>query len=325
MPFPPRCALPALLLALAGACASPGASKSALPMNPLPLLDRGILHDIPSASGIEAWGDTFLVIGDDSPWLFVLDTALHPIARHPLHDDTLQANIPKAVKTDLEAMTRVRTSDGERIFLFGSGSRSPQRDLLLILDPAAPATVERLDLGPFYRHLRTLAALPDHTLNIEGAAASGDRLWLLHRGTNLLFTLSVHALLDHLRHAAELPAVAIRGFRLPVRHGLHAGFTGATLHPDGKTLLFTAALEQTDNPYDDGRILGSFLGALDPSAETEEPLWCMPVVDPEGTILPVKAESLTLLPGRSGKHPELLLVTDSDGGPSEWIRVRLPH
>jgi len=29
------------------------------------------------------------------------------------------------------------------------------------------------------------------------------------------------------------------------------------------------------------------------------------------------------LPGTSGQDPELLLVTDSDGGPSEWIRLRL--
>src|SRR5688572_10775154 len=80
--------------------------------------------DYPSASSIEFVDRKLYLMGDDATYLLVLDTNLNILDSIPLlsHPET---RIPKETKPDLEASV-VNT---ENLFLFGSGSLSPYRNL----------------------------------------------------------------------------------------------------------------------------------------------------------------------------------------------------
>jgi hypothetical protein len=315
-----------LLLPLLAACAPRQTGPSSPPVNALKITDSGPLTGIPSASGLEAWNGRYWVIGDDSPWLFAMDSRGRLLEKWPLLSDTVPDIIPKALKPDLEAICLAILQDGPRLLIFGSGSRSPRRDLLLLVDPHRPDAPERFALSAFYVHLRTMAGLAEGELNLEGAVARGDTLWLLNRGRPLIFRCSLSDLFRHLQDQGALPETDVRSFELPALEGLPVTFTGATGHPDGHHLLFCAAVEDSPDAYDDGRVLGSFIGALDPLAATGSgPLWCLPVTDQEGQRLAVKVESLALLPVDPGAPGALLMVTDSDGGPSLWLRAQMPE
>ena len=62
---------------------------------------------------------------------------------------------------------------------------------------------------------------------------------------------------------APFPIPKIKQYALPTINGIEAGFTGATAFKNESKIIFTAAVENTDNPYDDGEILGSFIRLID--------------------------------------------------------------
>ena len=110
---------------------------------------------------------------------------------------------------------------------------------------------------------------------------------------------------------------------LPSLSGRTAGFSGATLLPDTESFLFTASVECSDDPIDDGEILGSFLGILDATSSGYEVRWCEPLRDADGAVLPIKVESVTVLRREARGLCHLLMVTDSDDGDSEILEASL--
>ena len=86
-------------------------------------------------------------------------------------------------------------------------------------------------------------------------------------------------------------------------------------------IIATAAVEQTLNTYDDGVVLGSFILAFSPDGKT---LYTHLIQDTKGQTLPIKVEGITWLESTSDGEV-FLLVTDSDGGDSEVLKVLLSH
>lgn len=276
------------------------------------------LDGIPSASGVEPWRDGWLLIGDDAPHVFRLDHDTRILERWPLLPGQPD-RLPKARKPDLEAMTLAPLGSGHLLLVFGSGSKSPQRDSIYLLDPEEPGTVRVCAATEFYRKLAESAGLREGELNIEAAAASADTLWLFNRGPAVVFTLPLAGLLTHLEHGAPLSALRTFRVSLPNLEGYASGFSGATLTPDGLSLLFTASVERTANWYDDGPIVGSLVGSL-PLRDLRDGVKprCAPLTL-DGKTLPVKVEGIAVERIDEDGSLHLILVTDSDGGGSEWI------
>ena len=290
-------------------------------------IDRRLpMPGIPSASGIASTPQGLFVIGDDSPWLYRLDQAYRIVERvriHPAEPLPATGRIPKVNKPDFEALAVQETAAGSELFVFGSGSLPRTREVLAIVYAQSTEPARLHDVSAYYAALRATAGIDAGALNIEAAVICGEGLYLFDRGSAVIAGCELRALLAHLEHGTACPVPHIRRVPLPSLAGRTAGFSGATLLPDTESFLFTASVECSDDPIDDGEILGSFLGILDATSSGYEVRWCEPLRDADGAVLPIKVESVTVLRREARGLCHLLMVTDSDDGDSEILEATL--
>lgn len=271
----------------------------------LPLRPRWELA-VSAASALVLEGSLALVLADDALELegyHLLGGARAwsvPLLARPALPEEHAAR--KAAKPDFEALARL--PEGQLLAL-GSGSTAGRRRGALLARGATPEEPPRVlhevDLAPLYLALE--AQLP--ALNIEGAAALSGALCLLHRGTrgddNAVVELALAEALAALRAGEPLTGAHLRAVRrvdLGRLEGVPLGFTDAApLDPERGALAFSAAAEDTENPYDDGPCRGSVLGLLEPDGRVHS------VVRVEGNA---KIEGLAL--AREG----LWMVADPD-------------
>ena len=76
-------------------------------------------------------------------------------------------------------------------------------------------------------------------------------------------------------------------------NGIESGFSGATIINDQSVIIFTSSVENTDNAYDDGEILGSFIctiDILDNKISNTDKSVIIPDIE-----TPLKVESITII------------------------------
>ncbi len=229
---------------------------------------------IGSASAVVRRADYTYVIGDDE-----LDLAVFRLSSS--EPGELRKALPGELpgdpgerakdKPDLEALTTLPPA-GEMPFggLLGLGSGSKEtrdRGFFWRLDARGALEGEPIviDLSPLYGRLR--AELED--LNVEGAAALGERLFVFHRGNaegshNAIAELSLEQVTgsisgDRALDVAELER--IREYDLGELEGTRLCFSDATPLSDD-LVVFTASAEGGgDGP--EGSIRGSVVGTID--------------------------------------------------------------
>jgi hypothetical protein len=292
---------------------------------------------IPSASGMEISGNRIYVIGDDSPWLYVLDLATlqqtDPIQLFET-GDFASGRIPKALKPDLECLTLLEMNGQVHLAAFGSGSTPRRARGYTIQLPTAnqqAAQVRQHDLKQLYAALQAdKQLLGGEVLNLEAAATTDDQVLLFQRaattGPNLVLAFNKAAFSAYLaKPGAALPAYQAIPFRLPQLAGLQSRFSGAVV--SGDRLFFTASVENTADAILDGEVMGSFIGwiplaALQAGAGTRSPHTAL-VRDKAGKVYKGKVESL-VIPGPGGAGPlHALAITDNDQGQSELLELEL--
>lgn len=282
------------------------------------------LQEVASASGIENLGGDIYVIGDNTPYIFLLNKDLQVREKHLLFPELPGADslFAKAVKPDLEALCKPREA-GNKLWLFGSGSGYKERDVLIVFEAEGELLSSQYSLIDFYKNLRSTAQIYESDFNIEGAEVAGEHLYLFNRGNNMVFKIKISAFEKFLIEPASLPAAEIFEFALPEIDGVKAGFSGVTFIPGEELFLITASVEDTDNWIDDGEVLGSFVGVLSLKEfeEQVQPRWIKLTYN--GINLQKKIESITTLASTSKGEYDLLMVTDSDGDISEIIKARL--
>ncbi|MFN6014512.1 MAG: DUF6929 family protein, partial [Flavobacteriales bacterium] len=285
------------------------------------VIDRSYLTGIPSASGIELLNDHYYVIGDNSPFLFELGLNLQIEQRYQIASvDSLENDvIPKSRKKDLEAMCGFIDKVDTVILLLGSGSKSPIRDhAKLIRLKNGVHEIKEYDLFSFYLHAKEEAKLNDETFNLEAAAVLDDRLYLFNRGDNKIIECSLAKFMKYLNGEKDANDIKLKVTKadLPSIKGIEAGFSGAATDQENGRILFTASVENTDNWIDDGQVLGSFIGVIEPEAMSDHYKPLSAEITENGKVLPVKVESIAISSADAGSA-RCILVTDSDGGESE--------
>jgi hypothetical protein len=289
------------------------------------------LPGIPSASAIEAVGEILLVFGDDARSLFVLDRDRQLDQALPLPGiPPGHIRLPKHDKPDIEAAFSYADAGEIRVIALGSGSRGTARDggFRVRIDAQHRIRIDELALGDLYDNLRQAPEIgPRGVLNIEGAALTDDHAFLAQRAAgssgNYLLRLERAAFLDWLEHDAPPPAAEFLHVQLPTVDGVEAGLTGLAFSPVHRRLFFTAAVEDRNDPIQDGAVLGCFVGSFAWSAQ--QPPVLEHSVAPENLPATRKLESLCRLEERPG-GVQVLAVADDDRGSSHLadLSISLP-
>jgi hypothetical protein len=296
-------------------------SKSAMTIS----IDKQLtLLDIPSASGIENDGESLWVIGDDSPFIFQINkeylTQNKYAISHGLRTEQLEGTISKDEKKDFEAMTLIDWEGKKCLFLFGSGSKSPQRNEGLLVSLKG-SVLETFDLSDFYALVQEKAKLDNEDFNIEAATILDDKLYLFNRGKNKLISMKTEHFVDFISGNEESIKIKANTIDLPSLNGVKAGFSGATTDIENKRILFSASVENTSNWVDDGAVYGSYIGAIVPEALQHHYTPECVLLEKDKTLL-IKVESLTVIKS-SKEQTKIVAVTDSDGSYSELLEVTI--
>jgi len=282
------------------------------------------LNGILSASGIEILGKSIYLIGDNSPWLYKLNSQYEIEDKLQIFsfENVQDEIIPKALKPDFEAMTAVQGCKPHDLYVFGSGSKSPLRDILVKIDVNGKNNFSHYSLVSFYSQLKNKCNLTDDEMNIEAAIANKDFIYLFNRGKNMIIQFSLSQFNSFIEE--ENTEISFKSFaiKLPEINGLQAGFSGATFWKEERKIIFTASVENTPNWIVDGEVLGSFVGILDlNNLQNNDQSICLPITE-NGKNIPLKIESIAIKSVQQNKV-ELIMVTDSDGGESEIIEAWL--
>ena len=290
----------------------------------LTLLTREELKEIPSASGIEIINDSIYVIGDNSIFLYVLNK------KYEIKDKILIASpdnavndiIPKAKKHDYEAMASVEIGNDKLLLIFGSGSKSPERDSLAIVSLDKKTPPKTYSLKNFYETIRAYTTLNPEEMNIEAAVTHNNCLYLFNRGKNRVLECALNDFRNHIENEAPAPLLKAYKINLPSAGLLQAGFSGATIISKENKIVFTASIENTANWIEDGEIMGSYIGIIDLRHLKDNYTPPCILIGEKKQSLKIKVESIAVLSSAAGKA-NLLLVTDSDGAVSEIISAQL--
>lgn len=296
-----------------------------------------LFREIPSASGLELAAGKLYIIGDDSPFLYVLDPAtLRQTGRIRLFEsaDFGSGRIPKKLKPDLECLTQLEINGANTLVAFGSGSTANRDRCFTLSLPASAAgrpRVQEHSLKVLYEALQSdKKLLGGEVLNLEAAATTPDHLLLLQRaargGPNLILAFSRQEFAAYLAGSRqELPGYAAIPFHLPTLAGLPSRFSGA--HVYGQRLFFTASVENTSDAILDGEVLGSFVGwvelaDLKPGQAPLEVATAL-VLQKDKKPYPGKVESLVILDNPQAGTFRALAITDNDQGQSDLLELEL--
>ncbi|SKB81578.1 DUF6929 family protein [Daejeonella lutea] len=271
-----------------------------------------LLARYPSGSTLCQLEGKFYIMGDDAADVLVLDgkwNELHRIAIFPKGD---QLRLPKASKADVESSVVFDNNGKPAILFLGSGSHSPHRDSMFVLDPELKH-VKRVDASSFYDELRGEVK----ELNIEAAAMLDNQLLLGLRGNNT-FPDNYMALADHSGATFKFHRKILIQAPVP-----HAGISGMDYDARQDILFITFSSEDTANAYDDGQIGESYLSIVNNAKQllkkdklvlTE--FLKLSDLHPEFIEQKIESVSLSNEPGR------LMLIADDDKGNTKIFSLR---
>lgn len=273
---------------------------------------------ISSASGLALEGNTIWIIGDDVAYVVKSNVDHTDFNRIKLYESATEHRIAKPVKYDLEACTLGEFEKEQYLFVFGSGCISPYRDSMFALNIKNIDQCFKRSLLPLYNAIRKKAALNENELNIEGAALSGDRLLLFNRGKNFIVLMPWKKFTVYVMNEAanDIPDFTIINIELPVVNDFQIGFSGACALNESE-LLFTATLEETSDPINDGPVKGSYIGLLQLLSDTAANLVSLTQIkSSNGNFITDKLEAIETIK-ISGNNISAIAVADNDDGTSK--------
>jgi hypothetical protein len=196
------------------------------------------------------------------------------------------------------------------------------------IDAQCNIRIDELALGDLYNNLRQAPEIgPPAVLNIEGAAITDDQVILAQRAAgssgNYLIRFELAAFINWLENNAPPPAAEFFPVSLVSVGGVQAGLTGLAFSPVHRRLFFSAAVEDRNDPVQDGPVLGSFIGSFSWPAQQQPSLeYCQA---PEKLPARRKLESICLLRENPG-GVQALAVADDDMGSSQLadLSILLP-
>lgn len=290
------------------------------------LLERQSLSGIGALSGVACLGENIYFVGDDVRYLLKTNlknyiTSHTVFEKVPLFEQLAHITLVpfnKAEKPDFEALTCIEFNAQQQLLIMGSGSTENRKQALLF-NPDNHQISTLMNAVDYQFLAKSHALTGGADLNIEAVCSDHQHLYIFQRGNiNRHHGVLVFDLAQRQQGTSlEKSLVNVFSLQLPEIEGSASGISDACFLTNKNLIVATAAVEQTVNTYDDGKVLGSFIVLLSLDGKT---LDTQVIQDDQGQPLPIKVEGITWL--KSTADGEVfLLVTDSDGGDSEVLKV----
>ena len=276
--------------------------------------------DYSSGSALEFHHNVIYLIGDDSNKILCLNNGLDITSQIKLFDFDGD-RIPKKDKPDFEACTILNN----QLFIFGSGSKIPQRTSLYIFDIDTQQIAIK-SLQSLYENM--IATNDIQELNIEGITTINNSFLFFNRANNKqqnkLIILDDFNPNDLANTALKFVPIEIENFK-----GYQLGISGATYFQENDIMYLTASAEDTDNAYDDGEIVGSVLYIIHNASSVflqDKIVLNGPIIleEIDVTLSKQKIESVCVL-SYNEHSTDLILVADNDNGKSELFIISIDN
>ncbi len=286
------------------------------------LVDKSELTSISSGSAMSLLKSHFYIVGDDDPYLWKLSSSGQVKGKWQIWDTLNIENkrIVSKLKPDFEASTFVPYKNDSLLILLGSGSKSPNRDIIMTFHPKTFELNRFKRERSFFYDLKNHFDLTSRELNIEALAHFRDSLYIFNRHNNTIYSITKVDFFNYkYEETTTMPFMNSKHFTLPTLDSDTARFSGANFIDGTSLLLFSATIENTENWEKDGGIKGSFIGGIDFS--TNKLLFCVPVQTKEGETYIGKIEGL--YGEKRDNHILVHAITDNDDGSTLWLKIRV--
>ena len=279
---------------------------------------RNKIIDYPSGSALEYRNNILYVIGDDVNYVLCLDYDWNEINHLKLFEYDGE-RIPKPLKPDLECATII----GDMLYVVGSGSVSPQRDVAFLVN-LAEEKIKKISTAAFYSIFRDRNLIAE--MNIEGFTDCKDKLLFFNRGNtqqpNQLIITDQKILKKQFPDKFKVMPVKIGKL-----NNINLGISGACYDEKNDILLLTASAEDTNNAYDDCEIIGSTIGIVyNAYKKLNEQEFVIDELIELDAVNPVfekqKIESICITNHSENKYT-CTLVADNDDGKSVLFEVEI--
>lgn len=249
---------------------------------------------IKAASGIISRNNKLYIISDDSDILYIYDLKIHKLSKKSLCENgALSEHLPKSEKSDFEAIVY----SNNHFFVFGSGSLPNRNKLAIISEKDYSLKIE--NLTDFYNRLKTFSGIDNENFNIEGAIIIQDILLLFQRGNGSDKINGIFKIQNWRNTEEEI----IDFFLIPLPLIGNSSFTFTDAIYLEEKIYFVAAAEASNSTYDDGEILGSMIGIINPTT--------LEVEKTQIISSSHKFEGLTFI-SRKGSFKNFLICEDPD-------------
>lgn len=301
--------------------------------NAMQILERHTLGHhagVSALSGVACLGSDIYFIGDDVRYLLkaqrhtpiTSSTVFEKISLFEQSEQIPLTPLAKADKPDFEALSCIDINGQPQLLVMGSGSTA-KRQQALLFNPTTQQSQILLNAADYEFLANNHALTGGAELNIEAVCANQQQLYIFqrgninrHHGVLLCDLAQIQA-----EKSLQQSVVNALSLQLPEIDGSASGISDACFLAHKNLIVATAAVEQTANTYDDGAVLGSFIIILAMDGKT---LATQLIQDANAQPIAIKVEGITWLESTANGEV-FLLVTDSDGGDSELLKVLLPH
>ncbi len=205
---------------------------------------------IGSASGLVYHENKLYLISDNSTFLFEYSFISNKVTKIPLLDNA-EENIRKKDKPDFESITL----SNDNLILLGSGSKTNRNSIITYNLKTNNINIK--SIGLVYSSIKSQHGIKDDTLNIEGLIQKDTQRFLFQRGNGQAKKNGIFCY----NETHENPKIYFTPIDLPKIKNIPSTFTDSILVD--QTIYFLASAESSKSTYEDGEILGSFIGTID--------------------------------------------------------------
>ena len=208
---------------------------------------------IGATSGLVFENDSLFLISDSSSFLYEYNSKTEKLDKIELFENSLES-IAKKDKPDFESILK----NGDSILVLGSGST--EKRMILAEYNLENKKYSSTDLSKLFSKISESSGVDKENLNIEGFVKYQNNWLLFQRGNGSAAQNGVFVLEESLTNPSLINYVPII---LPKEKNVNVTFTDAVLVED--QIYFLASAEDSNSTYEDGIVLGSWIGAINPS------------------------------------------------------------